>query len=207
MPDDQPFRIALLVGMSLLIPVMAYFRIRSQLTGERLDRRQEGWFILISLRLVAAVGAVVMIAFLVDPSLTRWSSLPLPEWLRWSGIAIGAAAGVWVIWTFSHLGKNLTDTVVTRREHTLVTSGPYHWIRHPFYIGVAGTIAAVSLATTNWFVAVTGITVLALLIARTDREEAKLVERFGDEYRRYMANTGRFWPRMRKALRDPPSIA
>ena len=204
MSNDDPFRIAMLVGMSLLIPVMAYFRIRSQLTGESLDRRQEGWFILITLRLVAFFDAVVMIAFLVDPSLTRWSSLPLPEWLRWSGIAIGGAAGVWVIWTFSHLGKNLTDTVVTRREHTLVTSGPYHWIRHPFYIGVAGTVAAVSLATTNWFVAVTGITVLALLIARTDREEAKLIERFGDEYRHYMTETGRFWPRWPRVREAAP---
>ena len=197
MPHDQPFRIALLMGMCLFVPVMAYFRIRSQLTGERLDRRQEGWFILLTLRPVAAIAAVVMIAFLVDPSLTRWSSLPLPEWLRWSGIAVGAAACVWVIWTFSHLGKNLTDTVVTRREHTLVVSGPYRWIRHPFYIGVAGAVVSVSLATANWLVAITGLTVLALLVARTDREEAKLVERFGDDYRTYMARTGRFWPRWR----------
>ena len=197
MPNDQPFRNALLVGMCLFVPVMAYFRIRSQLTGERLDRRQEGWFILISLRLVAAVGAAVMIAFLADPSLTRWSSLPLPEWLRWSGISIGAAAYVWVIWTFSHLGKNLTDTVVTRREHTLVVSGPYRWIRHPFYIGVAGAVVYASLATTNWLVAITGLTVLGLLVARTDREEAKLVERFGADYRTYVARTGCFCPRCR----------
>ena len=197
MHHDQPFRIALLVGMSLFVPVMAYFRIRSQLTGERLDRRQEGWFILISLRLVAVIGAAVMIAFLVDPSLTRWSSLPLPEWLRWSGIAVGAAACVWTIWTFSHLGKNLTDTVVTRREHTLVVSGPYRWIRHPFYIGVAGAVVSATLGTANWFIAISGITVLALLVLRTDREEDKLVERFGDDYRTYMTRTGRFWPRWR----------
>jgi protein-S-isoprenylcysteine O-methyltransferase Ste14 len=194
MPDDQLFRIALLVGIGIFFPVMLYFRIRSQLTGEPLDRRQEGWFILISLRLVAAIGASVMIAFLVDPSHTRWSSLPLPAWLRWCGIAIGAAAGVWTIWTFSHLGKNLTDTVVTRREHTLVVSGPYRWVRHPFYLGVAGTVVSASLATANWFVAASGFTILALLIARTDREEAKLIERFGDDYRAYMARTGRFWP-------------
>lgn len=197
MPTDEPFRIALLVGASLFFPIMLCFRIRSQLTGERLDRRQEGWFILITLRLVALIEATVVIAFLVDPALTRWSSLPLPAWLRWCGVAIGAATGVWIIWTFSHLGKNLTDTVVTRREHTLVVSGPYRWIRHPFYLGVAGAVASVSLATANWFGAITGIVVLALLVARTDREEAKLVERFGDDYQTYMARTGRFWPRWR----------
>ena len=197
MPNDQPFRIALLVGISLAVPVMAYFRIRSQLTGERLDRRQEGWFILIALRLVAAIGAAVMFSFLVDPALIRWSSLPLPAWLRWCGVAIGAATGVWIIWTFSHLGKNLTDTVVTRREHTLVVSGPYRWVRHPFYLGFAGAVVANSLATTNWLVAILGVALLALIVARTDREEAKLVERFGDDYQTYMTRTGRFWPRWR----------
>ena len=204
MPNDHPFRIAMLVGMSLLIPVMAYFRIRSQLTGERLDRRQEGWFILISLRLVAAVGAVVAITFLIAPELVRWSSLPIPVWLRWCGIGVGAVAGLWSIWTFSHLGKNLTDTVVTRRDHTLVMTGPYRWVRHPFYIGVAGIVVSVSLGMANWFVAASGITILALLVARTDREEAKLIERFGDEYRRYMADTGRFWPRRTRKREAAP---
>lgn len=197
MPNDQPFRIALLMGVCVFVPVMACFRIRSQLTGERLDRRHEGWFILVMLRLVAVLGATVFIVFLINPTLTHWSSLPLPAWLRWCGIAIGAASGMWVIWTFSHLGKNLTDTVVTRHEHTLVTSGPYRWIRHPFYIGVAGAIVSHSLAMANWFIAVTGGVVLALLVARTDREEAKLLERFGDDYQTYMNRTGRFWPRWR----------
>lgn len=30
-----------------------------------------------------------------------------------------------LIWTLRTLGANLTDTVITRKEHTLVTSGPY----------------------------------------------------------------------------------
>ena len=38
-----------------------------------------------------------------------------------------------LVWTFRCLGKNLTDTVVTRQEHTLVMQGPYRWVRHPFY--------------------------------------------------------------------------
>jgi len=35
---------------------------------------------------------------------------------------------------------------------------------------------------------------LAMLVVRTPIEEAKLVERFGDDYRRYMARTNRFIP-------------
>ena len=90
----------------------------------------------------------------------------------------------------------------TRREHTLVTSGPYRYIRHPFYVTSALALAANALTAANWFIALTGFAAVVLLVLRTATEEAKLVERFGDDYRRYMALTGRFFPRLRSA--SPP---
>jgi protein-S-isoprenylcysteine O-methyltransferase Ste14 len=36
---------------------------------------------------------------------------------------------------------------------------------------------------------------LAVLLWRTPREEARLIETFGDAYRTYMKQTGRFFPR------------
>jgi hypothetical protein len=54
-----------------------------------------------------------------------WSSVFIPLWMRWLGVALGVMAGVLLTWTLQTLGSNLMDTVVTRREHTLVTSGPY----------------------------------------------------------------------------------
>ena len=99
-------------------------------------------------------------------------------------------------WTFHNLGKNITDTVVTRKEHFLVTSGPYRWVRHPFYVSFQLVVLAVSLMMACWFVLAIGSVVLLLLILRTAKEEEKLIERFGDEYRRYMERTGRFWPRL-----------
>ena len=50
----------------------------------------------------------------------------------------------------------------------------------------------------------TGFAALALLVIRTATEEGKLVERFGDDYRRYMARTGRFFPRFRSAPAAEP---
>ncbi len=93
-------------------------------------------------------------------------------------------------------GKNLTDTVVTRREHSLVTSGPYAWVRHPFYDTAALGTMAISLIAANWFILLTGFLVVALLIVRTKTEEEKLLARFGDSYREYMERTGRFIPRI-----------
>jgi protein-S-isoprenylcysteine O-methyltransferase Ste14 len=103
-------------------------------------------------------------------------------------------AGLLLTWTFRTLGPNLTDTVVTRRDATLVTTGPYRWVRHPFYVAFALAVVADSLATANWFLALTGGLLLLLLVIRTRKEEEKLVARFGDDYRRYMARTGRFFP-------------
>jgi len=197
MNDDQTFRAVLLVILLVVFPVGIYYRLQSQATREKLDRWQEGLFILATLRPVAGVLALGVIAYLVYPASMVWSSLPLPTWLRWMGVLVTVIAGSLWIWTFQRLGKNLTDTVVTRREHTLVTYGPYRWVRHPFYVSVALFILGTSLITANWFLFVTGGLVVGLLIIRTRTEEEKLLVRFGGSYQAYMERTGRFLPKIR----------
>ena len=194
MDHDQKFRVVLIVGFLILLPIAVYYRLKSQATGEKLDRRQEGLFILLTLRPVGVVGMLGFIAYMVNPSWMAWSSVPLPEWLRWTGVGVGVIAGGLLIWTLRSLGKNLTDTVVTRREHTLVTSGPYRWVRHPFYDCVALCILANSLVAANWFLLMSGGLVFVLIIVRTRTEEERLLARFGDSYRAYMERTGRFLP-------------
>jgi protein-S-isoprenylcysteine O-methyltransferase Ste14 len=175
---------------------MVYHRLKSQATGEKLDRWQEGKFILFTLRPIGIATMAGMVAFMVDPGWMAWSSLRLPDWLRWTGVGVGVVAGGLLVWTLRNLGKNLTDTVVTRRTHTLVLSGPYRWVRHPFYDAVALSLLANGLAAANWFILLGGAAVVALLVARTQIEEEKLLERFGQSYRAYMQQTGRFLPKL-----------
>ncbi len=195
MDSDNTFRLILAAAMVILFPIGIFHRLRSAATREKLDRRQEGWFILISLRLIGWTTMLGIWAYVLNPEWMAWAAVPLPPWLRWIGVGLLPFTGLWVTWTFRHLGKNLTDTVVTRKEHTLVTSGPYRWVRHPFYVGGGLGIAAISLVTANAYLAVAGLLVLILLAVRTRTEEEKLIERFGDEYRQYMRRTGRFFPR------------
>jgi protein-S-isoprenylcysteine O-methyltransferase Ste14 len=196
MGEDGTFRMILLVGLVILVPIAAYHRVRSQLTGEKLDRSQEGLFILLTLRPLGFAMMAGLIAFIISPAAMAWSSVPLPTWMRWIGVALGVVAGVLLTWTLRTLGKNLTDTVVTKREHTLVTTGPYRWIRHPFYSSVALAVIANSLTAANWFIFISGGLVVMLLVIRSGREEENLIARFGDRYRNYMRRTGRFLPRM-----------
>jgi protein-S-isoprenylcysteine O-methyltransferase Ste14 len=199
--NDQTFRI-LLLGMGLVVvPLGIYYRLRAQATRETLDRRQEGLFILATLRPLGIVTMVGLIAYLVDPASMAWSSIRLPQWSRWMGVSICGMAGALFIWTLRCLGKNLTDTVVTRREHTLVKHGPYRWVRHPFYSSVALFILGVSMLAANWFLLLIGGLVLMLLVIRTRIEEEKLLGRFGEGYRSYMECTGRFIPMARTKRR------
>jgi len=200
---DQTFRAILIVVFLLVLPIGIYHRLRSQATREKLDRRQEGLFILATLRPLGAAFWFGLIAWMVDPVWMAWSSISLPIWLRWTGVGVIAIACGLLVWTFRSLGTNLTDTVVTRQKHTLVLHGPYRWIRHPFYDSAASLMVAISMIAANWFL-VMGVVVFSLLILRTRTEEANLVARFGDSYRTYMERTGRFLPRI-GANRPRPS--
>ncbi len=194
MSDDQTFRIIIIAAMLAVFPIGLYHRIRSQASREKLDRRHEGLFILLTLRPVAAIGAIGGLAYLIDPAWMLWSSLPLPLSVRWIGIVIGMGAGSLLIWTMRSIGLNLTDTVVTRKVHALVVHGPYRYVRHPLYVAAFLTVVAFSLAAANWFVLVMGLAAFSLLVLRVRTEEAFLIARFGDDYRAYMARTNRFWP-------------
>jgi len=65
------------------------------------------------------------------------------------------------------------------------------------------TVFSLGLMTANWLFLAAGVAFTVLFGIRTRLEEQRLIERFGDEYRRYMLTTGRFLPRV---LRSPASV-
>ena len=193
---DATFRPLVVAGFFLVILIALPFRIRSQATGEKLDRTQEGVAMMIVLRLGGLAVWAGVIAFMIDPALMAWSSIPLPAGPRWAGVGLTILTAVLLLWTLRSLGPNLTDTVVTRVSHTLVTRGPYRWVRHPFYDCMALFVVSIALMMANWFVVLSGGIMFTLLAIRSGTEEDKLLERFGEPYRAYRAATGRFLPRV-----------
>jgi protein-S-isoprenylcysteine O-methyltransferase Ste14 len=195
MNADQTFRLILIAGALIVFPVAIYHRLKAH-SGETLDRRREGLFILFTLRPAGIAVMAGLFTYLVNPARMAWSSMPLPVWMRWAGVVLALKGAVLMVWTLRNLGKNLTDTVVTRREHSLVTSGPYRWIRHPFYVAAALAMLGNAIAAANWFLLVGGAVVFTLLAIRVRIEEAELLARFGRDYQVYLDRTGRFLPRM-----------
>jgi protein-S-isoprenylcysteine O-methyltransferase Ste14 len=202
MTPESTFRALAIVNITLFVPIGLYYRIKSQASRERLAREQEGLILMVGLRLCGVLAWAVLIAYLINPAWVAGTSLALPAWLRWAGALLGLlVVPPLLFWTFHSLGKNLTDTVVTRREHSLVTHGPYRWVRHPFYVTVLLEGLSLSLLSENWLLALVGLGAVTMLVIRTNVEEAKLAERFGDEYRAYAERTGRFFPRFDRMLR------
>ena len=196
MSDEDYFRLAVVAIFGLSIAIAGYHRLQAARSGERISRRGEGRFIFFTLRGAAVILMICTVWRLIDPDRLPWARLPLSDPVRWAGLPLGLCAAALLYWALTSLGKNLTDTVAIRANHTLVTNGPYRFVRHPFYGATFLLVSATVLLTADGLIAFFGFLVFALLAIRSPIEEQKLIERFGDDYRRYADRTGRFLPRL-----------
>jgi protein-S-isoprenylcysteine O-methyltransferase Ste14 len=209
MNTETVFRILTLILFLTALSISVYYRRKADVTAakagqEKIDRKPEGKTLMLVLRSGGLLLWGSILAYVIDPGWLPWASLPLPIWLRWVGVALSVFALFLLYWMFSSLGNNITDTVVTREEHALVTTGPYRWIRHPLYSFGTLFFLGLSLVTARWPLAVMSILAFTLLAIRTRTEEQKLLERFGEEYQAYRQRTGQFFPKISLPGSTPP---
>lgn len=195
--NDNIFRILAAVIFIIGAVISSTFRIKAERNGgEKISLKEEGRLTTLLLRIFGLSIWGGVFVYLLSPNWMKWSTIDLPESLRWLGVALGVLGDLLAYWVFTNLGNNVTRTVVTRKSAQLVTSGPYRWVRHPLYLmGLIGYIGFALLAE-NWFIALATVLVFWVLALRSDKEESKLIEKFGDEYREYMKQTGRFFPKL-----------
>jgi protein-S-isoprenylcysteine O-methyltransferase Ste14 len=181
----------ILIAAAIGIP----FRLRADRAGGRVSPRVDPPWFWIVMGVAGPPLALACFAILIQPRWVDFALLDLPSWLRLMGAPVALAGLALFGWMFRHLGLNVTSTSMPRSNATLVTSGPYRWIRHPMYSAALLLVAAAALLTANIIVAIGGCTMFALLAARSRIEEQRLVEKFGEAYRVYQCQTGRFLPR------------
>jgi protein-S-isoprenylcysteine O-methyltransferase Ste14 len=197
MNSELIFQLGGIVIFLSALSISAHYRRKAAQAGnERISKREEGLLVLILLRLAGLGIWFGTLAYLLNPAWMRWSQIDLPMAWRWAGVALALAMLPFIYWLFSSLGNNITDTVAIRKGHTLVTRGPYRWMRHPLYTFGALLFVGFSLIAANGFIAAAGLLGFVMLAIRTPNEEAHLIEKFGDEYRAYMRRTARYLPRL-----------
>jgi len=77
-------------------------------------------------------------------------------------------------------GKSIVQTTV------VVDSGIYSVVRHPQYLGFMLFVFSLVLMSQHWLSVFSGVMGSALFYKDVLREEQMAIEKFGDDYRRYM---------------------
>jgi protein-S-isoprenylcysteine O-methyltransferase Ste14 len=130
-----------------------------------------------------------------------WSTVDLPAWLRWAGVIVGLAMLPVLYWVLRSIGDNISETILTKESHGLVTHGPYRWIRHPLYSVASIAFLALGLISANAFILVSGVVILAgIALFVVPKEDAQLEAKFGDPYREYRRKTGSLLPRLKAVV-------
>lgn len=124
-----------------------------------------------------------------------YANYHLPWWAGWAGVAALACAVLVLRGAYSALGANWSPKLDVREGQKLVTSGIYSLIRHPIYVGMWLWTLSQPLVVQNWIAGWAMLVLfLPLYVIRVPREEAMLLQQFGDEYRDYMRGTGEVIP-------------
>jgi protein-S-isoprenylcysteine O-methyltransferase Ste14 len=109
-------------------------------------------------------------------------------WLQRVGLAVLLLGLALAVWARIYLGRNWGTPMSQRVEPELVTTGPYHYLRHPIYSGILlggiGTTMAISL---YWLVAV--VLFGAYFIYAATVEERMMAQLFPDAYPAYQRAT------------------
>jgi len=149
-----------------------------------MKRGRVPWSRELRIRAVIAVVAILLIRL----GAFRGHGINTDPWRAGIGLALFALGLGFAIWARTHIGRNWGTPMTQKDEPELVTSGPYHLVRHPIYSGIlaAGIGTAVALSWL-WLTAVALAGVYFLYSAMV--EERYLTDRFPDTYPVYRRST------------------
>ena len=112
---------------------------------------------------------------------------------RFIGLSFAVLGIVLTAWAVASLIQHNTTVMPDRRSDTLVTSGPYRFMRNPIYLGETFMLLGAAEVTKNiWFAAAAAGFAVSVTMLQILSEERHLEARFGDAYRTYKAATRRW---------------
>ena len=138
----------------------------------------------------------MQLAFLAILCAAAWDNRSADAW-RLPGLT--EALGLGVILVGVHLrrsaaqalGRHFTVRLSLLDDHQLVSTGPYRWIRHPNYTGLALVAFGTALMVRSPVAAAVAASVwLPVALFRIRDEERALSERFGAAYAEYSRGAG-----------------
>ena len=128
--------------------------------------------------LAALLAVVVWLVLHVD--LVAWTPVKLV------GAVIAGVSVVLLVVARMQLGASFS---VKAKARALVTTGLYSKIRNPIYVFGALALVGMAIVLGNWVLLMLVALLAPIQMYRARKEEAVLLEAFGEEYARYKAGT------------------
>lgn len=138
------------------------------------------WLRELRIRALIVVVAVILIRLRVF----RGHGLNTDPWRAALGLALFALGLGFAIWARVHIGRNWGTPMTQKDEPELVTSGPYHLIRHPIYAGILVAGLGTSVALSWLGLIAVGLAGVYFVYSATV-EERYLTSQFPDTYPAY----------------------
>lgn len=140
------------------------------------------------------VGRLLVVLQFGGLALLGWRAMAAPSAISVQVVSLLTASGLLALWALAaNRPGNFNIRPTPRHGGSLVTSGPYRWIRHPMYTSVLLAAAAAAWKSFETADALLWLALLGVLLAKATIEERALVRRFPD-YQGYRARTTRFVP-------------
>src|SRR5579872_3648950 len=157
--------------------------------GVKRSQWRESWTTAIWNRAPVLLGAVMMMGPRRLPAVLTQRLFPSGPELPAIGTILVFFGLLFAVWARVHLGGNWSGTVTVKRDHTLITSGPYRFVRHPIYTGMVVALFGTALAqgAAHGFIG-TALILLGFVI-KLQVEEARMRATFPRDYDDYSRHT------------------
>jgi protein-S-isoprenylcysteine O-methyltransferase Ste14 len=122
-------------------------------------------------------------------------SAPAYAGLRWIAAGLAVVCLLMTIKCWRRMGDDWRMDVGPRKT-PLITDGLFRTIRHPIYAFSMLLMVCSALIVPTWPMIAVAAVHLALMNVKARNEERHLTQVHGESYLRYVARTGRFFPRL-----------
>jgi protein-S-isoprenylcysteine O-methyltransferase Ste14 len=80
----------------------------------------------------------------------------------------------------------------------VIREGPFRWVRHPFYLSLILIVLSLVFLLQSYAFLLGSVVLTGIVVREAQKEEAILVQAFGEAYLSYQRQTGMFVPRRRR---------
>lgn len=142
------------------------------------------------LRLILMLVALVLLGIpAIHLSVLDRRFLPQSYWWFWIGAVVTALGLLFSVWARRYLGQNWSQAVSIKKDHELITGGPYSLVRHPIYTGLLTGLLGCAIALGEWRGLLAVALVFVALLRKLRLEEQWMRSQFGETYESYARRT------------------